>query len=144
MTFKTQNLVLTLLLLMQTCLVVAQEQRPAIIPLAQSSGSSSAASASSSASIGGLSDGGFCAANLALRHPGEYGAVVSMDGFYSAYSDLAVMNKVFGAGSPAITENNPSTLVTAAEWSLPRFWLITPLLTSPAHPWQLFPWKAAA
>ncbi len=75
--------------------------------------------------IGGLSDGGFCAANLALRHPGEYGAVVSMDGFYSAYSDLAVMNKVFGAGSPAIMQNDPSTLATDAGSSLPRFWLMS-------------------
>ena len=75
--------------------------------------------------IGGLSDGGFCAANLALRHPGEYGAVVSMDGFYSAYSDLAVMNKVFGAGSTAITDNDPSTLVTGAQSSLPRFWIMS-------------------
>jgi S-formylglutathione hydrolase FrmB len=75
--------------------------------------------------IGGLSDGGFCAANLALRHPGEYGAVVSMDGFYSAYSDLAVMNKVFGAGSPAINKNDPSTLVIDADSPLPRFWLMS-------------------
>jgi S-formylglutathione hydrolase FrmB len=75
--------------------------------------------------IGGLSDGGFCAANLALRHPGEYGAVVSMDGFYSAYSDLAAMNKVFGAGSPIITQNDPSTLATDANASLPRFWLMS-------------------
>jgi S-formylglutathione hydrolase FrmB len=75
--------------------------------------------------IGGLSDGGFCAANLALRHPGEYGAVVSMDGFYSAYSDLADMNKIFGAGSPAIAENDPSTLATDVDSSLPRFWLMS-------------------
>ena len=75
--------------------------------------------------IGGLSDGGFCAANLALRHPGEYGAVVSMDGFYSAYSDLAVMNKVFGAGSSAIIANDPSTLATDPSASLPRFWLMS-------------------
>lgn len=58
MTFKRHILVLTSLLLMRPCLAVAQEQRPAIIPLAQGGGgSSSAASASSSASIGGLSDG---------------------------------------------------------------------------------------
>jgi S-formylglutathione hydrolase FrmB len=75
--------------------------------------------------IGGLSDGGFCAANLALRHPGEYGAVVSMDGFYSAYSDLAVMNKIFGAGSPAIAENDPSTLATNVESNMPRFWVMS-------------------
>ena len=75
--------------------------------------------------IGGLSDGGFCAANLALRHPGDYGAVASMDGFYSAYSDLAVMNKVFGAGSVAIDQNDPSTLVADARSPLPRFWLMS-------------------
>ncbi|HEY3924798.1 MAG TPA: alpha/beta hydrolase-fold protein [Acidothermaceae bacterium] len=75
--------------------------------------------------IGGLSDGGFCAANLALRHPGEYGAVASMDGFYSAYSDLAVMNKMFGAGASAIAKNDPSTLATDVDSSLPRFWLMS-------------------
>jgi S-formylglutathione hydrolase FrmB len=75
--------------------------------------------------IGGLSDGGFCAANLALRHPGEYGAVVSMDGFYSAYSDLAVMDKIFGTGAPAIVENDPSTLATDVDSSLPRFWIMS-------------------
>jgi protein involved in polysaccharide export with SLBB domain len=57
MTFIKHILVLTSLLLMPPCLAVAQEQRPAIVPLAQGGGSSSAASASSSASIGGLSDG---------------------------------------------------------------------------------------
>jgi polysaccharide biosynthesis/export protein len=46
MTFKRHILVLTSLLLMRPYLAVAQEQRPAIIPLAQGSGS-----------IGGLSDG---------------------------------------------------------------------------------------
>ena len=43
----------------------------------------------------------------------------------SAYSDLAVMNKVFGAGSTAITDNDPSTLVTGAQSSLPRFWIMS-------------------
>lgn len=53
MTFKTYILVLTLLLLVRPCL--AQEQRPALIPLSQGSGSSSALG-SSSGSIGGLTD----------------------------------------------------------------------------------------
>ena len=57
MTFIKHILVITSLLLMRPCLAVAQEQRPAIIPLAQGGGSSSSASASSGASIGGLSDG---------------------------------------------------------------------------------------
>ena len=75
--------------------------------------------------IGGLSDGGFCAANLALQHRGSYGAVASLDGFYSAYSDLAVMDKVFGAGSPSIQANDPSTLVLDVQQSLPRFWIMS-------------------
>ena len=53
MTLKRHILVLTSFLLVRTCLAVAQEQRPAIIPLAQGSGGSSSSSASSS----GLSDG---------------------------------------------------------------------------------------
>ena len=57
MTFKRRILVFTSLLLIRPCVAVAQEQRPAIIPLAQGGGGSSSASASSSASIGGLSDG---------------------------------------------------------------------------------------
>ncbi|HTC69817.1 MAG TPA: alpha/beta hydrolase-fold protein, partial [Acidothermaceae bacterium] len=75
--------------------------------------------------IGGLSDGGFCAANLALRHPGRYGTVVSLDGFYSVYSDLAVMDKVFGVGSLVIRQNDPSTLALDVRSSLPRFWIMS-------------------
>jgi S-formylglutathione hydrolase FrmB len=75
--------------------------------------------------IGGLSDGGFCAANLALRHPGSFGAVASLDGFYSAFSDLAVMNKVFGVGSPGIAANDPSTLAVDVRSKLPRFWIMS-------------------
>jgi enterochelin esterase-like enzyme len=75
--------------------------------------------------IGGLSDGGFCGANLALRHPGSYGAVVSLDGFYSVYSDLAVMDKVFGVGSLMIRQNDPSTLALDVRSSLPRFWIMS-------------------
>jgi enterochelin esterase-like enzyme len=75
--------------------------------------------------IGGLSDGGFCAANLALRHPGSYGAVASLDGFYSAYSDLAVMHKIFGVDAAGIRANDPSTQVADVRHSLPRFWIMS-------------------
>ena len=75
--------------------------------------------------IGGLSDGGFCATNLALQHRGSYGAVASLDGFYSAYSDLVVMDKIFGVGSPSIAANDPSTLVLDVHQSLPRFWIMS-------------------
>jgi enterochelin esterase-like enzyme len=75
--------------------------------------------------IGGLSDGGFCATNLALQNRSSYGAVASLDGFYSASADLAVMNKVFGAASPSIQANDPSTLVLDVHQSLPRFWIMS-------------------
>jgi enterochelin esterase-like enzyme len=32
--------------------------------------------------IAGFSEGGFCAANLALRHPGRYGAAASLSGYF--------------------------------------------------------------
>jgi S-formylglutathione hydrolase FrmB len=75
--------------------------------------------------IGGLSDGGFCATNLALRHPGEYGAVVSLDGFYSAQSDPSVMSRAFGKDAALVRANDPSTLVSDVAHSLPRFWIMS-------------------
>jgi enterochelin esterase-like enzyme len=35
----------------------------------------------------GFSTGGFCAANLALRHPDRYAAAVSLSGYYTAITD---------------------------------------------------------
>ena len=75
--------------------------------------------------IGGLSDGGFCAANLALRHPLLYGAVTSLDGFYSPFDDLGLMNSVFGVGAALIAQNDPSTLALDRSSSLPRFWIMS-------------------
>ncbi len=74
--------------------------------------------------IGGLSDGGFCAANLALRHLGSYGAVASMDGFYSTQADLAVLAKVFGPDAAALRANDPTALAQSERGPLPRFWIM--------------------
>jgi len=75
--------------------------------------------------IGGLSDGGFCAANLALRHPGDYGAVASMDGFYSSQADLAVLGKIFGSDAAALSANDPTMLALEERAPLPRFWIMS-------------------
>jgi S-formylglutathione hydrolase FrmB len=75
--------------------------------------------------IGGLSDGGFCAANLALRHPGKYGAVASMDGFYSVDEDAATLNRLLDHNLSALRANDPSTLATDPQLTLPRFWLMS-------------------
>ncbi len=74
--------------------------------------------------IGGLSDGGFCAANLALRHLGSYGAVASMDGFYSTQADLAVLGKVFSQDGAGLRANDPTALAQSASGPLPRFWIM--------------------
>jgi enterochelin esterase-like enzyme len=74
--------------------------------------------------IGGLSDGGFCAANLALRHLGSYGAVASMDGFYSPQADLAVLGKLFNRDAAALRANDPTALAQSASGPLPRFWIM--------------------
>lgn len=74
--------------------------------------------------IGGLSDGGFCATNLALRHLGSYGVVASMDGFYSTQADLAVLAKVFGSDAGALRANDPTALAQSDSGPLPRFWIM--------------------
>lgn len=59
--------------------------------------------------IGGLSEGGFGAANIALHHPDIFGAVVSLSGFFTADA-----NPVFGA-SPLATPyrqfNSPAAYI---------------------------------
>ena len=75
--------------------------------------------------IGGLSDGGFCAANLALRHPGRYAAVASMAGFYTPKADAGVFDRIFGKNIAGVRANDPSVLATDQRHSLPRFWLMS-------------------
>jgi enterochelin esterase-like enzyme len=75
--------------------------------------------------IGGLSDGGFCAANLALRHRSSYGAVASMDGFYTADADLGVLGADFGDNAILLTENDPTDEVATSGQSLPHFWIMS-------------------
>ncbi len=73
--------------------------------------------------IGGLSDGGYCAANLALRHRGSFGAVASMDGFYTASADLGVLRHVLNGNISALIANDP-TAALARTAPLPRFWIM--------------------
>jgi enterochelin esterase-like enzyme len=75
--------------------------------------------------IGGLSDGGYCAANLALRHRGSFGAVASMDGFYTVDADLDVLAAALGGDAEALTANDPSDEVIDPTRSLPRFWIMS-------------------
>lgn len=75
--------------------------------------------------IGGLSDGGFCAANLALRHRGSYGVVAAMDGFYTADADLSVLGADFGNNAGLLAANDPTDEVAVSSHALPDFWIMS-------------------
>jgi enterochelin esterase-like enzyme len=55
--------------------------------------------------VGGLSEGGFGAANLAARHPDIFGTAVSLSGYFHAHGP------VFGADPAARHANSPDELV---------------------------------
>jgi S-formylglutathione hydrolase FrmB len=74
--------------------------------------------------IAGYSSGGYCAANLALRHRGSYGAVGLMDGYYQAADGPAGV--ALGDNPTAMAENSPLTLAARLPWAtepMPSFWV---------------------
>ncbi|PWJ56260.1 Putative esterase [Quadrisphaera granulorum] len=54
--------------------------------------------------VAGASSGGYCAAAIALRHPGQYGAVVSIAGYFSMETTLP------GRKDPAVEALYPTAL----------------------------------
>ncbi|GII24524.1 alpha/beta hydrolase [Planosporangium mesophilum] len=54
----------------------------------------------------GFSTGGFCAANLALRHPDRYAAAVSMAGYFTAITD-GTTGDLYRGDSRLRDENSP-------------------------------------
>ena len=75
--------------------------------------------------IGGLSEGGYGAINIAIQHPGEFGLVESWSGYERA-DDLG---SIFGHEPALLRENTPLESLPAAVWALRRahtfFWLYT-------------------
>lgn len=72
----------------------------------------------------GYSSGGYCAANLALHHRSDFGAVASLDGYYWP-SDGPARKRLAG-DLPAQQANDPLTTVQrlpAASVPLPQFWI---------------------
>ena len=74
--------------------------------------------------VGGYSSGGYCAANLALRHPGSFGAAAVLNGYFRAADGPAA-----GAlsNSPSLeAANSPlysAEKLTANSSPLPAFWV---------------------
>lgn len=72
----------------------------------------------------GYSSGGYCAANLALRHRGAFGAVASMDGYYWPNDGPAFRR--LGNNRRAELANDPLYLaqrLASSTVPLPQFWL---------------------
>ena len=74
--------------------------------------------------IGGYSEGGFCAANLALRHPGVYHVAASMSGYFQPLPERGI--DPFLGNASARLANDPVWMATTAlpGARLPQFWLM--------------------
>jgi enterochelin esterase-like enzyme len=79
--------------------------------------------------VAGYSEGGFCAANMALRYPDRYGYAASMSGYFTPYKNkfgnpLRTMSP-FGNDNTLRVQNTPLDEVrtVAAGATLPQFWL---------------------
>ncbi len=75
--------------------------------------------------IGGLSEGGYGAINIAIHHPGEFGLVESWSGYQTADN----VGSIFGHRQALLTHNTPLDTIAAAAPALRRahtfFWLYT-------------------
>ncbi len=74
--------------------------------------------------IAGYSEGGFCAANLALRHPMSYGAAASMSGYFEPLPIDGIDQ--FAGNAAARLGNDPLWLAEryVTGQPLPAFWLM--------------------
>ena len=74
--------------------------------------------------ISGYSEGGFCAANLALRHPLQYAAAAPMSGYFQPVPERGVDQ--FGGNPTARLDNDPYWLAETHRRTapLPAFWLM--------------------
>jgi enterochelin esterase-like enzyme len=79
--------------------------------------------------VAGYSEGGFCAANMALRYPHRYGFAGVLSGYFHPMSNKpdgsGRMVSPFGGDSRLRQENTPLTELTRLPPGavIPRFWL---------------------
>jgi enterochelin esterase-like enzyme len=79
--------------------------------------------------VAGYSEGGFCAANMALRYPQRYGSAGVLSGYFAPLDNqpagTGVMVSPFGGNDRLREQNTPQDelLNLPAATVLPRFWL---------------------
>ena len=74
--------------------------------------------------LSGYSSGGYCAANLALRHRASFGAAAVIEGYFQAADGPA--GNALNDSQPLEAENSPLTLaerLTPATTPVPAFWV---------------------
>ncbi|GAC1442243.1 MAG: alpha/beta hydrolase-fold protein [Mycobacteriales bacterium] len=75
--------------------------------------------------IAGLSEGGYCAVNLALRHPSLFAGAASLDGYYAPDVSRGLGRRLFGGDGAAQAAATPLSVVST--WPTPRapaMWLM--------------------
>ena len=79
--------------------------------------------------VSGLSEGGYCAADLALRHPDMFAGAAALDGYYSPITARGVGTRLFGTGPQAAARQQAATpLLLVQRWSrptAPAFWVMS-------------------
>ncbi|MCO5970115.1 alpha/beta hydrolase [Actinoallomurus soli] len=79
--------------------------------------------------IAGFSEGGYCAANLGVRHPDRYGIAASLSGYYEPlrYNKLPQQVDPFGGNKALREANSPLKVLgkTGYTGRLPHFWVMT-------------------
>jgi enterochelin esterase-like enzyme len=79
--------------------------------------------------IAGFSEGGYCAANLALRHPDRYGISASLSGYYEPLRHNRLPQPIDPfAGNKALRDANSPLKVLGQprlNGRMPKFWVMT-------------------
>jgi pimeloyl-ACP methyl ester carboxylesterase len=89
--------------------------------------------------VAGYSSGGYCAANLALRHRGSFGAAAIIEGYFRAADGPAA--KALNYSQPLEVGNSPLYLaerLTASTSPLPAFWIAAGVHDSDYKPAGVF------
>lgn len=76
--------------------------------------------------VAGLSEGGFCAADLALHEPGTYAGAAEIDGYNEPDLSHGIFRKAFGGRRERVAADSPREVVRRwpAQRRLPAFWLM--------------------
>jgi enterochelin esterase-like enzyme len=76
--------------------------------------------------LGGLSEGGFCAADLSFHQPTAYGGAAILDGYFHPSLTRSLVRRVFSGVRSRAAADDPTDLLT--RWpvgeAIPKFWLM--------------------